>query len=114
MANPSDSPSMSQDEALQILSIDDQTEVSKAIQQYFEADGHSVDTASDGVEGLEMASRTSYDVVLLDLLMPKMDGMEFCRRIRPNAQNAEVGIIVRKSRTLSNVTSSLHKLSEPG
>ena len=73
---------MSQDEALQILSIDDQTEVSKAIQQYFEADGHSVDTASDGVEGLEMASRTSYDVVLLDLLMPKMDGMEFCRRIR--------------------------------
>ena len=85
---------MSQDEALQILSIDDQTEVSKAIQQYFEANGHSVDTASDGVEGLEMASRTSYDVVLLDLLMPKMDGMEFCRRIRSNAQNAEVGIIV--------------------
>jgi DNA-binding response OmpR family regulator/signal transduction histidine kinase len=85
---------MSQDEALQILSIDDQTEVSKAIQQYFEANGHSVDTASDGVEGLEMASRTSYDVVLLDLLMPKMDGMKFCRRIRSNAKNAEVGIIV--------------------
>ena len=85
---------MSQDEALQILSIDDQTEVSKAIQQYFEGNGHSVDTASDFVEGLEMASRTSYDVVLLDLLMPKMDGMKFCRRIRSNAKNAEVGIIV--------------------
>lgn len=94
MAKPSAASPPVQDEPIRILVIDDQMEVSTAINQYFQTKGHIVDTASDGKKGLALIQKTPYDVVILDLLMPKMDGMEFCRHLKGDKNHAETGIIV--------------------
>ena len=65
-----------------ILVVDDDPNVVKIVQLYLERDGHEVLTAADGVAGLEMAREESPDLIVLDLMMPRMDGMEVCRTIR--------------------------------
>ena len=65
-----------------ILVVDDEKMIVKGIRFSLLQEGWEVDAAYDGEEGLEMAKKTSYDMVLLDLMLPKMDGMEVCRQIR--------------------------------
>lgn len=65
-----------------ILVVDDDPNVVKLVQLYLERDGHQVLTANDGVTGLEMAREELPDLIVLDLMMPRMDGMEVCRTIR--------------------------------
>ncbi|MCI0843888.1 MAG: response regulator transcription factor [Chloroflexi bacterium] len=65
-----------------ILVVDDDPNVVKLVQLYLERDGHEVLTANDGVAGLEMAREELPDLIVLDLMMPRMDGMEVCRTIR--------------------------------
>jgi DNA-binding response OmpR family regulator len=65
-----------------ILVVDDDPNVVKLVQLYLERDGHEVLTASDGVAGLERVREELPDLIVLDLMMPRMDGMEVCRTIR--------------------------------
>jgi DNA-binding response OmpR family regulator len=63
-----------------ILIIEDNTNLSQAYQIILKKEGHDVTTASDGVEGLERLPKDKPDVILLDLLMPKMGGIEFLKK----------------------------------
>lgn len=65
-----------------ILVVDDEKLIVKGIRFSLEQDGYQVDCAYDGEEALEKVENNSYDIVLLDLMLPKMDGMEVCRHIR--------------------------------
>lgn len=65
-----------------ILVVDDDPNVVQLVRLYLERDGHEVLTASDGVAGLEMAREELPDLIVLDLMMPRMDGMEVCRTLR--------------------------------
>ena len=65
-----------------LLIIDDDTKLSRLLAEYFEAHGYSVETASDGKRGLDMATSRRFDAVLLDLMLPEMDGCEVLRRLR--------------------------------
>ena len=65
-----------------ILIIDDDQKLVSMIKNYLEKDGHEVITAFDGVEGIEKIERNKLDLVLLDLMLPKLDGLEVCRIIR--------------------------------
>lgn len=65
-----------------ILVVDDEKLIVKGIRFSLEQDGYQVDCAYDGEEALEKVEQNSYDIVLLDLMLPKMDGMEVCRHIR--------------------------------
>lgn len=65
-----------------ILVVDDEKLIVKGIRFSLEQDGYQVDCAYDGEEALEKVEQNEYDIVLLDLMLPKMDGMEVCRRIR--------------------------------
>lgn len=65
-----------------ILVVDDEKLIVKGIKFSLEQEGYIVDCAYDGEEGLEKARTGQYDMVLLDLMMPKIDGMEACRQIR--------------------------------
>jgi DNA-binding response OmpR family regulator len=65
-----------------ILVVDDDSNVVKLVRLYLERDGHEVLTASDGVAGLEMARDEQPDLIVLDLMLPRMDGMEVCRTLR--------------------------------
>ena len=65
--------------ANRILVVDDEKLIVKGIRFSLEQDGFQVDCAYDGGEALEMAKQTEYDAVLLDLMLPVMDGMEVCQ-----------------------------------
>jgi two-component system response regulator ResD len=68
--------------AMKILVIEDEANIAQLIRLYLEQAGYSVSVASDGVAGLELHAREHPDLVILDLMLPMMDGMEVCRRIR--------------------------------
>src|SRR5229473_3090087 len=67
---------------MKILIIEDETNIAHVIQLYLEQAGFTVLTASDGVAGLELHAREHPDLVILDLMLPALNGMEVCRRIR--------------------------------
>ena len=65
-----------------ILVVDDEKLIVKGIRFSLEQDGMEVDCAYDGQEALDKAMATAYDMILLDVMLPKMDGFEVCQRIR--------------------------------
>ncbi|MCD8156468.1 MAG: response regulator transcription factor [Clostridiales bacterium] len=68
--------------AKQVLVVDDEKLIVKGIRFSLIRDGMEVDCAYDGEEALEMARNKEYDIILLDIMLPKMDGLEVCQTIR--------------------------------
>lgn len=67
---------------MRLLVADDETTLLKGIKFNLENEGYEVSTATDGEQALELARSEVFDLILLDVMMPKLDGMEACRRIR--------------------------------
>lgn len=65
-----------------ILVVDDEKLIVKGLKFSLEQDGMEVECAYDGEEALELAKKTEYDIVLLDLMLPKLDGFQVCQKIR--------------------------------
>ena len=65
-----------------ILIIDDEDFIRSFMKDFFEDRGYNVDTAEDGVEGVEKFTKGTYDLVMTDMMMPKMLGLEVLRRVR--------------------------------
>ena len=65
-----------------VLVVDDEKLIVKGIRFSLEQDGMEVDCAYDGEEAVELAKKTEYDIVLLDVMLPKLDGYEVCHAIR--------------------------------
>ena len=70
---------------LTILIIEDHTAIAQNIAEYLEGKGHVTDYASNGSGGLALALANHYDVVVLDLMLPGMDGLTVCHNIREKA-----------------------------
>ncbi|GFI30145.1 MAG: response regulator transcription factor [Lachnospiraceae bacterium] len=68
--------------AKRVLVVDDEKLIVKGIRFSLEQDGMEVDCAYDGEEALKLATEQPYDMILLDLMLPKMDGFEVCQHIR--------------------------------
>src|SRR5664280_535329 len=67
---------------LRALVVEDEAPLARAIADYLSNDGFDVDIAGDGETAVELVARSRPDVVLLDLMLPGIDGIETCRRIR--------------------------------
>ncbi|SHJ10929.1 DNA-binding response regulator, OmpR family, contains REC and winged-helix (wHTH) domain [Geosporobacter subterraneus DSM 17957] len=78
-----------------ILVAEDDREIRMLLKKYLEKEGYKVDTACDGVEALASFERYPYHLVLLDVMMPKMDGIEVCRRLR-NQSNIPILMLTAK------------------
>lgn len=78
-----------------ILLIDDEPEIVEICRDYFKSAGYDVVTANNGVNGLQSARREKPDLIVLDLMMPEMDGLDFCREIR---RDSNVPIIMLTAR----------------
>lgn len=67
---------------MRVLVIEDEASLRAGIADLLTGDGHEVTTAADGVAGVETGLRDVFDVVVLDLMLPRLDGIEVCRRLR--------------------------------
>lgn len=70
-----------------VLLIEDHRDIAGAIVDFLEDRGFSVDYAADGVTGLHLAITNPYDVIVLDVMLPGLDGLSVCRKLREEARN---------------------------
>ena len=77
-----------------ILVIEDEKDIQELLQLYLKRDGYEVHIARDGETGLRKASQERYDLILLDLMLPQVDGLEICRSLRSRPQTADIPIIM--------------------
>jgi len=80
-----------------ILIIEDDRSILKAVETNLVGEGYEVETAMDGLTGLERASDPSQDLILLDLMLPKLPGEEICRRLRQNGITTPILFLTAKS-----------------
>jgi CheY-like chemotaxis protein len=78
---------------LKVLVVDDNCDAANTLSMLLEMVGYEVRTAFDGIEALAEAGRFFPNVVLLDLGMPRMDGLEACRRLREQPWGAKMAVI---------------------
>jgi len=72
---------------LQILLVEDNQDIAENIADYFEAKGHAMDFAMNGIQGLHLALTQSYDLMILDIMLPGMDGLTLCKKLRESREN---------------------------
>jgi len=80
--------------AKKILFIEDEPDQIAMVGMRLEAVGYEMLSASDGKEGLKKVSEEKPDLILLDMIMPKMDGLEVCRRLKETPDTAGIPVIV--------------------
>lgn len=69
-----------------ILVVDDEDNIREVLKEYAEFEGHEVDEACDGMQAIEMAKNTDYDIIIMDVMMPRLDGYSACKEIRKAKQ----------------------------
>jgi DNA-binding response OmpR family regulator len=75
---------------MQILIVEDEKKMAAVLKKGLEADNHRVSLAFDGRNGLELATTTEFDVIVLDLMLPLIDGFEVARRLRKNDNHTPI------------------------
>ena len=85
-----------------ILLIEDNRSIAEMVGEFLEDQGYSVDYAADGVSGLHLAVANSYDVIVLDLMLPGLDGLEVCRKLRREAKSATPVLMLTARDTLED------------
>ena len=88
---------------MKILIVEDEEKLNKALKTAFERKGFAVDGALDGEEGERLAKWNEYDVVILDIMMPKRDGIEVCRNLRAAGKNMPILMLTAKDTTEDKV-----------
>ncbi len=87
---------------VRVLIADDEREIRELLKKYMERELYAADTAADGEEALRLFERHSYDLVILDLMMPKTDGIEVCRAIR-NRSNVPILMLTAKDQEVDKI-----------
>ncbi|MDK2833050.1 MAG: two-component system, OmpR family, alkaline phosphatase synthesis response regulator PhoP [Methanolobus sp.] len=77
-----------------ILIVDEEIDASTALKVALEAEGYNVIEALDGYEGIRKAKSETPDVILLDIMMPGMDGFEVCRRLKADPVSSHIPVIM--------------------
>ena len=94
-------------EKKRILIIDDDNEIRDLLEFDISSSGYFVDTAIDGMDGLTKALNNKYDLILLDVMMPKMNGFEVCKNIRQAKINVPILMLTAKG-TINDKTSGFN------
>ncbi|OPZ86367.1 MAG: Transcriptional regulatory protein TcrA [bacterium ADurb.Bin429] len=91
--------------AQRILIIDDEPDIRSLLVVMLTTEGYLVDTVTGGKEGIARLNQESYDLIILDIMMPEMDGWEVCRQIKchPRAGDTPVLILTVRAQPLDRV-----------
>ncbi len=81
---------------MKVLVVEDEHRIASSIKKGLEMERFVVDVAYDGIEGFDLASTEDYDCIFLDLMLPGMDGLEICRRLREEEVHTPVLILTAK------------------
>ena len=90
-----------------LLLIEDHRDIAEMVLAYFEGKDFEVDYAADGVTGLHLAVSNVYDIIVLDLTLPGMDGLELCHKLRQEARKDTPVIMLTARDTLNDKISGL-------
>lgn len=77
-----------------ILVVEDEADIRELLRYSLVQEGYAVEEAGDGAEALDRVTRRAPDLVMLDLMLPRMSGLELCRRLRANPETARLPVIV--------------------
>jgi DNA-binding response OmpR family regulator len=81
---------------MRILVVEDEHKITNSIKRGLEQEGYATDVAYDGEEGYDLASSESYGVIILDLMLPKMDGMSVCKKLRSEENHTPILILTAR------------------
>ena len=95
---------MSEGKQMRILLAEDERSLSRALCKIFEKNNYSVDAVFDGEDALEYINSGNYDVAVLDIMMPKMDGIEVLKRVRSAKNSLPILLLTTKSEVDAKVT----------
>ncbi len=98
---------LSDDEKGLILLIEDNQNIAEMVGEYLERQGFTLDFAADGVTGLHLAVANSYDLIILDLMLPGLDGIEVCRKLRQEAKKSTPVLMLTARDTLDDKVEGL-------
>ena len=82
-----------------VLIVEDNMDTRDLLEFHFSSNGFSVQTAEDGFSGLEKAKMYKPDIILLDLMLPRIDGLEVCRQLKQNNETKHIPVIMLTARS---------------
>src|SRR5215216_4846097 len=82
---------------MRLLVVDDAPDIATLLLLAFHVDGYAVDTAASGAQAFELAAVNEYDVAILDLGLPDMDGLEVCRQLRADLPQLLIIILTARA-----------------
>lgn len=88
---------------MRVLLVEDEVRLAEALQQLLTKNKYTVDVANDGLTGLDNASSGIYDVIVLDIMLPKLDGLELLRRLRQGGVRTHVILLTAKDEVSDKV-----------
>lgn len=86
-----------------VLIVEDEQSIFKLLQYNLEKDGYSVTTAMDGREGYELGLTDAFDLILLDIMLPEMDGMDICRELRREKIDCPIIMLTAKDSEIDKI-----------
>ena len=86
-----------------ILIIEDEESIRMALEDDLKLEGYAVSSAEDGLQGLSLAKQRGHDLIILDIMLPKMDGFEVCRELRQSGVNVPILMLTAKSQEIDKV-----------
>ena len=94
---------MKKESAKKILLVEDDRDISHLVKLHLEDEGYKVDVVGDGNRGLSMAQEKPYDLVVLDIMLPGVDGLEICRRLRRETDYLPILMLTAKSSEVDRI-----------
>jgi len=103
--NPRDTshPTEPSERKISLLVVEDDENISSAISEYFSRAGYNVKTVEDGLMGVKTALDETPDAVVLDIMLPKMDGLAVCRELREKANHLPILMLTAKDDVVDKV-----------
>ena len=93
---------------MEVLIIEDSTEIAANVGEYLDAKGHAVDFAQNGITGYQLAMQNTYDVIVLDLILPGMDGLTLCKKYQEEKTSSRAPILMLTAKdTIDDIVTGL-------
>ena len=103
IANFISSKRISTDKTMRILIVEDDDRIAKPLAEDLRHQHHAVEIAADGMEGWEYAQASDYDLILLDLMLPRLDGISLCQQLRQAKYQALILMLTAKDTTSDKI-----------